>query len=61
VRDGQPKTIGFLAKKARGMMARFVVQERIVEPEDLEGFSMEGYGFRPDLSAADEFVFTRES
>jgi len=61
IRDGQPKTIGFLAKKARGLMARFVVQERIVDPEELKAFSGEDYRFRPDLSAVDQLVFTREN
>jgi cytoplasmic iron level regulating protein YaaA (DUF328/UPF0246 family) len=59
VRDGQPKTIAFLAKKARGMMARFVVQERIEEPEGLREFCEEGYGFRADLSDDGRYVFTR--
>ena len=59
IRDGQPKTIAFLAKKARGMMARFVVQNRIERPGDLKEFADEGYGFRPDLSGDDRFVFTR--
>jgi cytoplasmic iron level regulating protein YaaA (DUF328/UPF0246 family) len=59
IRDGQPKPIGFLAKKARGMMARFVVQERIIDPEGIKDFTAEGYGFRPDLSSAEEVVFTR--
>jgi cytoplasmic iron level regulating protein YaaA (DUF328/UPF0246 family) len=58
-RDGQLKTIAFNAKKARGLMARFVVQNRIEEPEELKGFAEEGYGFRPDLSTDDRFVFTR--
>jgi cytoplasmic iron level regulating protein YaaA (DUF328/UPF0246 family) len=59
IRDGQPKTIAFLAKKARGMMARFVVQERILDLEDLKGFSAENYEFRPGLSSGDKIVFTR--
>ena len=59
VRDGQPKTIAFLAKKARGMMARFVVQNRIEKPDDLKEFAVEGYGFRSDLSSGDRFIFTR--
>lgn len=59
IRDGQPKTIALLAKKARGMMARFVVENRIDRPEDLKEFAAEGYGFRSDLSQDDRFVFTR--
>jgi len=59
IRDGKPRTIGFLAKKARGMMARYVVRSRIEEPEKLKAFSAEGYGFRSDMSDDDRFVFTR--
>ena len=60
IRDGRPKTVAFLAKKARGMMARFIVEQRIEDPEALKDFSKEGYGFRPDLSDAERLVFTRE-
>jgi cytoplasmic iron level regulating protein YaaA (DUF328/UPF0246 family) len=59
IRDGQPKVIAFLAKKARGMMARFVLQERILEPEDLKSFAVDNYEFQPALSSEDELVFTR--
>ena len=60
IRDGKPKTIGFSAKKARGMMARYVIQNRIEDPSRLEGFSDEGYGYRPDLSSADAMFFVRD-
>ena len=61
IREGQPKTIAFLAKKARGLMARFVVRNRVEEPEDLKDFGEEGYGFQSDLSTGDRLVFTRET
>lgn len=60
VRDGQPKTIGFLVKRARGLMARFVIENRIEDPRDLKDFSAEGYTYRADLSEEKRFVFTRE-
>lgn len=60
IRDGRPRTIGFSAKKARGMMARFVVRNRIEEPDALKDFDEEGYGFRTDLSDADRLIFTRD-
>ncbi len=60
IRDGKPRTISFFAKRARGLMARFVVRQRVEEPEGLKDFAEEGYGFRPDLSADDRLVFTRE-
>ena len=60
VRDGKPRTISFFAKRARGLMARFQVRHRIDDPEGLKDFAEEGYGFRPDLSADDRLVFTRD-
>ena len=60
IRDGKPRTISFFAKRARGLMARFQVRHRIDDPEGLKDFAEEGYGFRPDLSADDRMVFTRE-
>ena len=60
IRDGKPRTISFFAKRARGLMARFVVRRRIDEPEGLKDFAEEGYGFRDDLSTGDRLVFTRE-
>jgi len=53
--------IGFFAKKARGMMARYIVQNRIETLDDLKGFDAEGYGFRADLSSETDWVFSRKS
>lgn len=61
IRDGEPKTIAFLAKKARGLMARFIVRRRVEDVEGLEVFAEEGYLFRADLSGRDRLVFTRPS
>jgi cytoplasmic iron level regulating protein YaaA (DUF328/UPF0246 family) len=60
IRNGQPKTISFLAKRARGLMARYQVKNRVEDPERLKDFSEEGYEFRPDLSEEDRLVFTRD-
>ena len=60
IREGKPRTIGFLAKKARGMMARYVIKNRIDEPQGLKGFHDAGYGYCDDLSSADRLVFVRE-
>ena len=60
IRDGKLKTIGFSAKKARGMMARYVIQNRVEDPRGLEGFSDAGYGFRPDLSSSEAMFFVRD-
>jgi len=58
---GMAKVIGFLAKKARGMMARHMVQNRIDRPEGLKDFRSEGYRFQPAQSDATTWVFTREA
>ena len=58
-RDGGLKTIGFSAKKARGLMTRYLVRQRIDDPEGLKDFAEEGYGFRPELSTDERLVFTR--
>ncbi|MBE9477422.1 MAG: peroxide stress protein YaaA [Proteobacteria bacterium] len=60
-RDGELKMIGFFAKKARGMMARFMVLNRIETPEGLKDFDLEGYKFQPKLSGENDWVFTRKS
>lgn len=59
IRDGEPRTIAFLAKKARGLMARYVIDNRIEDPADLKSFAEENYGFRAELSTDDRLVFTR--
>jgi cytoplasmic iron level regulating protein YaaA (DUF328/UPF0246 family) len=59
-RDGKLKTISFSAKKARGMMARFAVRQRIEEPAGLKEFAEEGYSYQPELSTDDRLLFARE-
>lgn len=58
-KDGEYKVIMVYAKKARGMMARYIVQNDIRDPEALKGFDTEGYRFDSNLSKVDEWVFTR--
>jgi cytoplasmic iron level regulating protein YaaA (DUF328/UPF0246 family) len=54
------KVISFYAKKARGLMANFIVKNKITKPDDLKAFDAEGYYFNQDLTK-DELspVFTR--
>lgn len=59
-RDGTLKTIGFSAKKARGFMTRFVIENRIDDPGDLRAFSREGYAFHQDLSTEERLLFVRD-
>lgn len=57
--DGQLKMISFFAKWARGAMTRWAVDHRVGDVEELKGFDTGGYAFRPGLSSADEWVFSR--
>ena len=59
-KNGQYKVISFFAKKARGMMARYIIQQRVSEISQLEQFDLAGYRFNPALSKVNEPVFTRE-
>ncbi|MEC8338206.1 MAG: peroxide stress protein YaaA [Planctomycetota bacterium] len=53
------KVVSFFAKKARGQMARYIVKQRLEEPEEMQAFAEDGYRFNGPLSSEDEFVFTR--
>ena len=59
LKNGEYKMIMVFAKKARGMMARFIVENNINDPEDLKAFDMGGYRFDANMSTEDEWVFTR--
>jgi len=59
IRDGQPKMISFMAKRARGMMARYIIEGRIDRPEGLKEFSLGGYAYDPALSTDTTWTFTR--
>ncbi|HEY8616756.1 peroxide stress protein YaaA [Phenylobacterium sp.] len=58
-KDGEARIISFYAKRARGMLARFAIDNRIARREDLKGFDVAGYRFVPELSSEDEFTFAR--
>lgn len=53
------KQIVVYAKKARGMMSRYIIQNQLTKVEDIKGFDTEGYAFAPQLSDDKEWVFTR--
>ncbi len=59
-KNGQYKIISFYAKKARGMMTRFVISERISKPKDLTQFDAHGYRYSKELSSPDKLVFLRD-
>lgn len=58
-RNGEFRFIQFFAKKARGSMARFIVDEQITNPEDIKGFDRDGYAYNAELSSTHQWVFTR--
>ncbi|SFX29016.1 peroxide stress protein YaaA [Marinospirillum alkaliphilum] len=58
-KNGQYKIISFYAKKARGLMARFILEQRIDQPEGIKDFSLAGYSFDPAQSKQNTWVFTR--
>ncbi len=58
-KGGRYKIISFYAKRARGLMSRFVIRNRIDEVDGLKDFDSEGYVFAADASDADTLVFRR--
>ena len=58
--NGKYKVISFYAKKARGLMARFIIENQLNKAEDLKAFNTEGYYFDADNSSAKELVFKRD-
>ena len=58
---GKYKIISFHAKRARGMMARHVVRERLTRPTQLQGFAAEGYAFAEAASTPERLVFRRRA
>jgi cytoplasmic iron level regulating protein YaaA (DUF328/UPF0246 family) len=58
-REGGSRIISFFAKKARGAMARFAIDERIERAEDLKAFDRDGYRFDKAGSTETDWIFTR--
>ncbi|SEP64087.1 peroxide stress protein YaaA [Flavobacterium urocaniciphilum] len=58
-KDGKLKMISFFAKKARGLMVRYIIDTNAKTIEDLKGFNYEGYAFDSNLSEGNKLVFTR--
>lgn len=59
-KNGKYKFITFYGKKARGLMSRYLIKNRISRAEDVKSFDLEGYRYNPELSKEDQPVFTRE-
>ncbi|WP_397378277.1 peroxide stress protein YaaA [Pseudomonas sp.] len=60
LKNGQYKIISFYAKKARGLMARYVIKERLSDPAGLKDFNYQGYRFSAEQSKTDSLVFLRD-
>jgi hypothetical protein len=59
-KNGQYKMISFYAKKARGLMTRYIIDNQINEPELLKGFDYDGYRYSEEMSEAYDWVFIRD-
>ena len=60
VKNGEHKLISFYAKKARGLMARFIVNNKIIKPEDVKEFDFEGYKYEKSEDDGKTLIFYRE-
>jgi uncharacterized protein len=58
--NGEYKLISFFAKKARGMMASYIIRNKITDASQLKAFTQEGYYYNNNLSTEDKPVFTRD-
>jgi len=58
-KGGEYKFVSFFAKKARGTMTRYIVENQINSPEDLRGFDNDDYRFEEDNSTSDKLLFVR--
>jgi cytoplasmic iron level regulating protein YaaA (DUF328/UPF0246 family) len=58
-KNGKLSVISFFAKKARGLMARYIIDNNAGSLDDLKRFNLEGYAFDEQLSAGNKLVFTR--
>lgn len=57
--NGRLKSVAIHAKRARGMMAAFLVRSGVTHPEEIQQFTGGGYSYRPDLSKDRQWIFTR--
>jgi cytoplasmic iron level regulating protein YaaA (DUF328/UPF0246 family) len=58
-KNDQYKMISFFAKKARGLMARYIIQNQLTDVEELKNFDLAGYQYNKALTKGNELVFTR--
>jgi len=58
-KNGQYKVIGIYAKRARGLMSRYIIQHRLSSLDALRDFNLDGYSWNAELSDSKQLVFTR--
>ncbi|MCU7810680.1 MAG: peroxide stress protein YaaA [Candidatus Thiodiazotropha sp. (ex Notomyrtea botanica)] len=58
-KNGSYRMIGVYAKKARGLMSRYIIENRLDDPEQIKGFKTDGYRFSKRQSKDDQWVFIR--
>ena len=58
-KNGDYRIISFFAKKARGLMSRYIIENNLQTPEGIKGFNYENYSFNEVLSNSTDWVFTR--
>ena len=59
-KNGNYKIISFFAKKARGMMTRYIIENELNEVEKIKHFDQSGYYYSEEQSTNDQWVFLRE-
>ncbi|MBQ2262432.1 MAG: peroxide stress protein YaaA [Loktanella sp.] len=60
VKDDRPRIVSFFAKRARGAMARFIIENRLTHPDQIKDFTSGGYAYDPDISSEQTWVFARD-
>jgi cytoplasmic iron level regulating protein YaaA (DUF328/UPF0246 family) len=61
LKAGKYKIISFMAKRARGLMVRYAIENKLSSVKKLESFNLEGYQFTADVSTPERLVFRRQS
>ncbi len=60
LKNGDYKMIGVYAKKARGLLSRYIIQNQLSDIEDIKSFDVDGYKFNKKVSKGNNWVFTRK-
>lgn len=59
LKSGKPKIVSFFAKRARGAMARYIIENRLTDPAAIKDFTAGGYAYDPDMSNDNTIAFVR--